>query len=45
MTTSLIYSVESPTSVLLLTIYSKSEQEDITVNQINSILDEFYGSE
>lgn len=41
----LIYCVESPTSVLLLTIYSKSEEEDITVNQINSILDEFYGSE
>lgn len=41
----LIYCVESPTSVLLLTIYSKSEQEDISVNEINSILDEFYGNE
>jgi mRNA-degrading endonuclease RelE of RelBE toxin-antitoxin system len=41
----LIYCVESPTSVLLLTIYSKSEQEDISVNEINLILDEFYGNE
>lgn len=37
----LIYLLESETSILLLTIYSKSEQEDITINQINAILDEF----
>jgi mRNA-degrading endonuclease RelE of RelBE toxin-antitoxin system len=41
----LIYCVESPTSVLLLTIYSKSEQEDISVQAINSILDEFEANE
>lgn len=41
----LIYCVESPTSVLLLTIYSKSEQEDISVQAINSILDEFEADE
>ncbi|NCO74202.1 MAG: type II toxin-antitoxin system RelE/ParE family toxin [Cyanobacteria bacterium] len=37
----LIYLMESETSILLLTIYSKSQQEDITINQINAILDEF----
>ncbi|MBW4622492.1 MAG: type II toxin-antitoxin system RelE/ParE family toxin [Cyanosarcina radialis HA8281-LM2] len=37
----LIYSVESETSILLLTIYSKLEREDITVNEIESIIDEF----
>ncbi|MCG5060257.1 MAG: type II toxin-antitoxin system RelE/ParE family toxin [Limnoraphis sp. WC205] len=41
----LIYCVESPNSVLLLTIYSKSEQEDISVQAINSILDEFEADE
>lgn len=39
----LIYLLESETSILLLTIYSKSEQEDITVNEIQSIVNEFYG--
>lgn len=39
----LIYWVESETNVVLLMIYSKSEQEDITTNEINSILAEFYG--
>ncbi|HIK10862.1 MAG TPA: type II toxin-antitoxin system RelE/ParE family toxin [Oscillatoriaceae cyanobacterium M33_DOE_052] len=38
----LIYQVESPTSVLLLTIYAKSEVADISVNEINSILAELY---
>jgi mRNA-degrading endonuclease RelE of RelBE toxin-antitoxin system len=33
----LIYLLESEISILLLTIYSKSEQPDITVNEINSI--------
>lgn len=28
----LIYLLESETSILLLTIYSKSQQEDITIN-------------
>jgi mRNA-degrading endonuclease RelE of RelBE toxin-antitoxin system len=37
----LIYLVESETSILLLTIYSKSEREDIAVNEIESIIDEF----
>lgn len=41
----LIYQVESPTSVLLLTIYSKSDQEDISFNEIRSILVEFDGDE
>jgi len=40
-----IYLLESETSILLLTIYSKSEQEDISDYEINSILDEFYGDE
>ncbi len=39
----LIYQVESPTSVLLLTIYSKSEREDISIKEIRNILNEFYG--
>lgn len=38
----LIYQVESPTSVLLLTIYSKSDREDISVNEIKEILSNFY---
>lgn len=37
----LIYQVESPTSVLLLTIYSKSDREDISPNEIRNILAEF----
>lgn len=38
----LIYLLESETSILLLTIYSKSEQEDITINQINSIVNQCF---
>ncbi|MDJ0902743.1 MAG: type II toxin-antitoxin system mRNA interferase toxin, RelE/StbE family [Xenococcus sp. MO_188.B8] len=38
----LIYLLESETTILLLTIYSKSDQEDITVNEIQAIVDEFY---
>ncbi len=38
----LIYLLESETSILLLTIYSKSEQEDITANEIKSIVNDFY---
>ncbi len=41
----LIYQLESPTSVLLLTIYSKSDREDIGVNEIQDILSEFYSKE
>jgi mRNA-degrading endonuclease RelE of RelBE toxin-antitoxin system len=37
----LIYLLESATSILLLTIYSKAEKEDITVGDINSILGEY----
>lgn len=38
----LIYLVESTTSILLLAIYSKSERSDITGDEIQSILDNFY---
>ncbi|HLO87072.1 MAG TPA: type II toxin-antitoxin system RelE/ParE family toxin [Nostocaceae cyanobacterium] len=41
----IIYQVESSTSVLLLTIYSKSDREDIEVQEIISILAEFNASE
>ncbi|MBD2676818.1 MULTISPECIES: type II toxin-antitoxin system RelE/ParE family toxin [Nostoc] len=37
----LIYQVESTTSILLLTIYSKSDREDIGVNEIIDILADF----
>lgn len=37
----LIYFIRSATNVILLTIYSKSEREDITVEEINFILAEF----
>ena len=40
----LIYLVESATSILLLTIYSKSERSDITGDEIQVILDDFYSS-
>jgi mRNA-degrading endonuclease RelE of RelBE toxin-antitoxin system len=33
--------VESPTSVLLLTIYSKSDRSDITAGELRSIVGEF----
>ncbi|MBD2254915.1 type II toxin-antitoxin system RelE family toxin [Nostoc parmelioides] len=39
----LIYQLESPTSILLLTIYSKSDREDIGVNEIQDIIADFYG--
>ncbi len=41
----LIYQVESEDSVLLLTIYSKSQREDINPKEISSILAEFYSDE
>ena len=36
----LIYQVESPISILLLTIYSKSDREDISANEIQDIVAE-----
>ena len=36
----LIYQVKSPPSVLLLTIYSKLDQGDISANQIREIISE-----
>jgi hypothetical protein len=37
----MIYQVESPSIVLLLTIYSKSDRTDISLNFIRSIIAEF----
>lgn len=37
----LLYYVVTPTAVILITVYSKSEQSDITVAQIRRILREF----
>ena len=37
----IIYLLESSTSILLLTIYSKSEQEDISTDDIQAILDDY----
>jgi len=36
----LIYQVQSPAYVVLLTIYSKSDREDISANEIRDILTE-----
>lgn len=41
----IIYLWESETSILLLTIYSKSEKEDISVSDINAILNECFEAE
>ncbi|MGB3208272.1 MAG: type II toxin-antitoxin system RelE/ParE family toxin [Crinalium sp.] len=41
----LIYQVESPTSILLLTIYSKLDREDISANEIYGIIAEFNENE
>jgi mRNA-degrading endonuclease RelE of RelBE toxin-antitoxin system len=38
----LIYQIELPTSVLMLTIYSKSDRADITAEEIREILNEAY---
>jgi len=38
----LLYQLESPSSVLLLTIYSKSDRDDISTTEVRAILDEFY---
>jgi mRNA-degrading endonuclease RelE of RelBE toxin-antitoxin system len=37
----LIYQIESPTSILMLTIYSKSDRADISADEIREILNEF----
>jgi mRNA-degrading endonuclease RelE of RelBE toxin-antitoxin system len=37
----LIYQVESPTSILILMIYSKSDRSDITAAELRSIAAEF----
>ena len=37
----LLYYLKTPTNVILITIYSKSEQSDISVKQIQQILKEF----
>jgi mRNA-degrading endonuclease RelE of RelBE toxin-antitoxin system len=39
----LIYQLESPISILLLTIYSKSDREDIGIKEIRDIVADFYG--
>jgi mRNA-degrading endonuclease RelE of RelBE toxin-antitoxin system len=41
----LIYQIESQSSLLLLTIYSKSEREDISSKEIINILAEFHSNE
>jgi mRNA-degrading endonuclease RelE of RelBE toxin-antitoxin system len=41
----LIYQVESSDSLLLLTIYSKSDREDVEAKEILEILNEFYGDD
>jgi mRNA-degrading endonuclease RelE of RelBE toxin-antitoxin system len=41
----LIYQVESPICVLMLTIYSKSDRTDIAANEICEILNEFHESD
>jgi addiction module RelE/StbE family toxin len=37
----LIYQIESPTNVILLLIYSKLEQTDVTTEEIRSVIEEF----
>ncbi len=39
----LVYQLESPISILLLTIYSKSDREDIGVKELRDIVADFYG--
>lgn len=38
----IIYLLETQTNIVLLTIYGKSEREDIAINEIKNIIDEFY---
>jgi mRNA-degrading endonuclease RelE of RelBE toxin-antitoxin system len=37
----IIYQIESPTNVLLLLIYSKLEQTDVTMDEIKSVMELF----
>jgi mRNA-degrading endonuclease RelE of RelBE toxin-antitoxin system len=37
----IIYQIQSPTNVLLLLIYSKLEQTDITMDEIKSVIELF----
>ena len=37
-----IYLLETQTNIVLLTIYSKSEREDIAIKEIKDIIDDFY---
>ena len=37
----IIYQIESPTNVLLLLIYSKLEQTDVTMDEIKSVIELF----
>jgi len=39
----LVYQLESPISILLLTVYSKSDREDIGINEIRDIVANFSG--
>jgi mRNA-degrading endonuclease RelE of RelBE toxin-antitoxin system len=39
----IIYYVQTATQIILVTIYSKSDQEDIAAEEIQSILKEFEG--
>lgn len=39
-----IYLVESPNSVLLITIYSKSDREDVEANKIREIINQYYSN-
>ncbi|MBH8556177.1 type II toxin-antitoxin system RelE/ParE family toxin [Nostocaceae cyanobacterium CENA357] len=41
----LIYQLESPTNILLLTICSKSDRQDIGANEIRDIVADFYNQE
>jgi hypothetical protein len=41
----LVYQVESPTNVLLLTIYSKSDRDDVSSAEILNILDSIAGDD
>ncbi|MBW4582220.1 MAG: type II toxin-antitoxin system RelE/ParE family toxin [Tildeniella nuda ZEHNDER 1965/U140] len=41
----LLYQVESPANVLLLLIYSKSDQTDIAAAEIRAVIAAFYGED
>lgn len=39
----LIYQIESPTSVILHLIYAKSDQTNVTADEIQDVIDSYYG--